>query len=557
MLNRSRCLIVLTFALALLAIPTTASAARGSIFPASYVRASFGGEAYVTDLEFVGDTPCVLVGADNAPEVPTVKIGCGTRLGTKKTIDLTPNKEFPTAFDSSAGKLDIVGWTEPSNAMRPFLFRTDSAGVPVATFGVGGVASLDALAPSGLQRVRLTAVETLADGSIIVGGDARATENGNVVGFVMKVTNTGALDGSFGVGGVREISVPGFVRSGPNDLRVLDDGTILLVGWSSNSPTSAFAPWSALVDAAGALVPGYGTAGVAKATFSTNASFAALPDTANAGTWPMTVSGSSNSKGNVKPWVVQLQQTGQLVAAWGGPGSHKTVTVTGDAQAAQGMDIERLADGSFVGGAEMDTNGDSDVFVSRFKASSGVPDTAWSTGGFEPIDTVLGKLDSEWTAAIAISPNGQIWSTGVSTIGNVSSVHLFRVRGTGSATAARWSGGGVFALEADGDIRKCGTTLRAACVVPRGTRLFTAASLLGWDATGSPLLRPNFHIWSKVARKPWVMHEQTGAPKRSGSVSVLLARLSLPVGSHEISAHRNGGATFGAAWTKPLYVKVV
>jgi hypothetical protein len=220
------------------------------------------------------------------------------------------------------------------------------------------------------------------------------------------------------------------------------------------------------------------------------------------------------------------------------------------------MDIERLADGSIVGGAEIDTDGDPDQFVTRFKPSNGAPDKAWSTNGFEPIDTVPGKIDQEWTAAIAISPSGQVWSTGVSYVNGAAGVHLFRVRNTGSATAARASAGGMFAIGAKGKLLTCGTTVRTACPVRRGSALVVAGSVLGWDSTGSPLLRPNFHIWSKLPRKPWAVREQTGVPRRSLGASVLLATLRLPVGSHEVSLHRNGGATFGSAWVGPLYVKV-
>lgn len=532
----------------------TASATRGSILPTSYFRTSgFGAGAFPADVRFVGQDPCALVGGTTAAKADVTWLACGRRLQRRATIDVAAGDEYPIAMDVTGDWIDVVGWTESSG---PYLVRVDTSGVPRASFGAGGLASLASLAPSGHRDITLGAVDGLADGSVMVAGTATTGSTGDLVAFVAKVTPTGVLDPTFGAAGVREIRVPSFARSRPNDIRVLADGTILVVGWSSTAPDATFYAFAALLDAAGSFVPGFGSGGISRPLPNAATSLYGLPDGADAATWPMLASGSSNTKGSVKPFVVQIQQDGRLFSTWGGPASHKMITLTGHPRMSQGMDIERLPDGTAVGAAEMQVNGEHDSFVTRFKALSGSPDRTWSVEGLEPIDTVPGAVDGEWTSALTLSPDGQPWVVGASRIGRTDFVHLFRVRNSGPLRVQTWAAAGVVALSRRG-VQRCGATARRACVVRRGAAVRVAASAAGWDPTGSPLLRPVLRVWSKPPRKAWAMREQAaGRPVRSGGHAVIFRSLRLGVGMHEVYVHRNGGASSAPAWGGPLHLRV-
>lgn len=540
------------------AIVPSAFATRGSILPSSFAKvAAFGADPYPADLEFVGDNPCAVIAGTNSAKVRVTHLACGRRLQQRKVIDLTPHPERPAAMDVRGSTIDIVGWTEPSGGgIRPYLVRVDASGVPNAAFGVGGVAQLEGLAPSGHRSVMLGSVESLGDGSVIVAGNAVTGKTGDRVAFVAKVSPTGVLDPTFGDGGVREIRVAGFARSSPTDIRVLDDGTLLVIGWSSVSLTATFHSFAALLDGTGDFVPTFGTDGISRPLPDAATALVALPEATNGGSWPVAVSGGTNSKGKAKPFVIQLQQDGRRVPDWGGPSSHTTVTMYGGPLLLHNMYVERLPDGTIVGAAERYTNGETDSFVTRFKPLSGSPDRGWSVAGFEPIDTVPGRADWEYTAAIALSPDGQPWVIGGNTVGTTDYIHLFRVRNKG-ALIARWAASDVVALGSNGRARSCGRSARRPCAVRRGTAVRLGARVAGWDPTRASLLRPTLRVWSKPPRKGWVMRERLGtSTHRSGGYTVILRQLRLPVGIHALYVHRNGGNGIGPTWSTPLHVRV-
>jgi uncharacterized delta-60 repeat protein len=535
-------------ALALLVAAPVAHASKGSIVPASFRSVAFGTNAYAADLAFIEGEPCVLVGGVEIVGRASAQLACGRTMGRRYRVNLSVPFERVSAFDVEGDHVDIVG--------SRILARATHNGAMVETFGIGGGARLQDLAPSGHANVQLRDVDSLADGSVVAVGDAttRRDRDGELVAFVIKVRPDGTLDPGFGAGGVAQVAVPGFDRAAFNSVRVLDDGRILGVGWASTALDADFASFAALLETDGTLATSFSGDGVVAASDGSDTTYTSVPDGRAGGSFPIHVSGSVERRGEVKPFVVRIESNG-TIASWGGAAAHRVVTVFELPRGNQHVDVALLPDGSVVGAAERMANGEYDSFVARFRPATGAPDTAFASGGFEPIDTRPGVLDDEWSSAIAVDPTGVPWIAGGNVVGGRRQVHLFRVTNEGSARTARWTGASVFLAKGD-DLLECGTSVRRACSVARGR---VAEVFVGVDerpVVASPLLRPFLRIWSKSPGKAWKLVERPIAAGvfRNGVVADVPLRLG--AGRHEVTVHRNGFATTGAAWSSPLHLVV-
>jgi uncharacterized delta-60 repeat protein len=99
------------------------------------------------------------------------------------------------------GKLVVVGAAGPAGDLDVVLARYDAMGVPDAAFGVAGMATLalsdgDDVAPAGLLE---------ADGKLVLVGSV-GTAAAGVDLAVARCRRNGALDGSFGTGGVTTVA---------------------------------------------------------------------------------------------------------------------------------------------------------------------------------------------------------------------------------------------------------------------------------------------------------------------------------------------------------------
>ncbi|KAJ3053182.1 hypothetical protein HK102_011751, partial [Quaeritorhiza haematococci] len=114
----------------------------------------------------------------------------------------------------------LVGRVMPNGTLDP-------------TFGVGGVVALSV--GSGSSEAGAVAIQP-DDDKIVVGGDAA---EGML--FVLRLNGNGTLDKSFGVGGIRFVSVPGVrTYSGVGgSLRIQSDGKIVLGGSVDVGPDAA------------------------------------------------------------------------------------------------------------------------------------------------------------------------------------------------------------------------------------------------------------------------------------------------------------------------------
>lgn len=551
--------IVLLSGIALLSTAPLVHASKGSILPRSFVSfTSFGTDAHVADLRVIGEQPCMLLGTGfRVGGRNELRVACGHHASSGMMISTPVAVDHASAFDVTPTYLDVVGQAAAGKAL---LVRHWFQPQPGPGYGFGGAARLDGISVAGQSNVALVDVDSLADGSTIVLGDATTTRgvDGVFAGFVAKVTATGDLDPAFGSAGVVQLVVPGRTRVFPRAMRVMDDSRIFVVGSASSKLSGAFEPFAALLEPSGAPVAGFGVDGIARPSFGVRGSIelSSLAESAAAGTFPIHVGGSLNSQGETRVFVTKLGSNGGQTG-WGGPRSTKVVTTLGGPDHRQIMDIELLRDGSVIGAAELLVNGEFDSFVTRFRPSNGAPDTSFSTGGIEAIDTHPGTRDDEWSSAIMVDPNGSAWIAGGARVGRTTSVHLYRALQTGSARTAKRSDAFVFASSATGAILSCGTTARTACTVRRGKATSIVATTTRKPASSSPLLKPYLRIWSKApGSRTWTMTERRGPSLVVGADVALVTSLRLGAGQHEISVHRNGFTTVGAAWSDPLHVKV-
>jgi uncharacterized delta-60 repeat protein len=127
---------------------------------------------------------------------------------------------------TSSGVATVCGYMTDasSNAVVPVLFRATAAGALDATFGVNGVFTQTVLASQA------EAYGIALQGDRVVTNAYGRSNTSEELDFVsLRLTSSGALDSTFGTGGVVRVDVNGFKDQG-RSVAVLPDQRILLVG---------------------------------------------------------------------------------------------------------------------------------------------------------------------------------------------------------------------------------------------------------------------------------------------------------------------------------------
>lgn len=169
------------------------------------------------------------------------------------TLSLGQPSSAQAIVVDSQSRILVAGHTGPGGQRDVVVARYLQDGQPDVTFGVGGQRVIQA--PGADESVAAAAV--LADGRILVAGDSNA--NGNLDFQVRRLLADGSSDPSFGVDGVATLPITGG-DDGVEDMIVLSDGRILLVGNARNGPIRG--PLLARYTRNGKLDPHFGTGGV-------------------------------------------------------------------------------------------------------------------------------------------------------------------------------------------------------------------------------------------------------------------------------------------------------
>jgi uncharacterized delta-60 repeat protein len=149
--------------------------------------------------------------------------------GGKVTLSRTTNDTAGGMVLQPDGKIVVVGRSRTGGTTFDFLVaRFTSAGALDPSFGTGGIVVTDVNGDVDFA----SAVALQPDGRILVGGYSLATGGFASFGLVRYLTN-GAVDASFGVGGIVRTPFFGYACS-INALAVLPGGRILAAGQASD-----------------------------------------------------------------------------------------------------------------------------------------------------------------------------------------------------------------------------------------------------------------------------------------------------------------------------------
>ncbi|MBK6539955.1 MAG: hypothetical protein IPG10_01445 [Flavobacteriales bacterium] len=160
----------------------------------------------------------------------------------------------------------VVAGGSFANGERSVVVAFTADGLPDATFGNGGVDSLD-VAP-GLESI--DGLDLLPDGRVAVCGiELQTGQPGQP--FIALLGVSGGLDPSFGINGVVNVSYPGVQTAQASDLIVSPDGKILVSGYTQYADPAAandFFLYRLLQD--GTFDPSFALGGQVSTDVSTN-----------------------------------------------------------------------------------------------------------------------------------------------------------------------------------------------------------------------------------------------------------------------------------------------
>ena len=238
---------------------------------------------------------------------------------------------------------------------------------------------------------RVTAVVIAPNGKILLGGFS-GPEGGNIQ--VARMTAKGALDTTFGAGGIATVDFGG-TEFGEAIARQAD-GRILVVGRSSAGGAVV-----ARLRATGALDPDFGSGG--RVTLPGGGSLSAVlvqPD--------RNIVVAGNASGSAMMTVTRLKPDGSLDATFGGGG---TTTVAFGSLANPLGGAARRPDGKIVIAGY--TQDGEDVAVARLNADGSL-DATFGAAGKATVDFGVATFGN----AVALAPNGRIVVAGQKTGGD-------------------------------------------------------------------------------------------------------------------------------------------
>ncbi|GAB3710182.1 hypothetical protein GCM10028861_02820 [Flavobacterium koreense] len=148
-------------------------------------------------------------------------------------IDLGTQHDFAYAVKVQADGKILVGGSTGSVNGGFSIIRLDTNGNLDPTFGVGG--KVMTVFSSGNQS-EIRCVEIDVNNKILVGG-TRVNGTQNIA--LARYNNDGSLDNTFGIGGKVETIISNGVSDNFRKLKILEDGKILLLGYTSlNGPVN-------------------------------------------------------------------------------------------------------------------------------------------------------------------------------------------------------------------------------------------------------------------------------------------------------------------------------
>ncbi len=347
---------------------------------AGYVISSYAQGVTINKVQVQGDGKIVAVGSTQNPNTQGVIIRYNTdgsldaTFGAGGAVTATTGSNVSTTVIQNVAiqtdnKIVVVGYTfDTGTATSIFVARYTTTGILDSGFGSGGVVIGSYGAGSSLN-----AVTVHATGYIVAAGTASIS--GAPSAFIVQLTSAGALDSSFGSGGI----VTGLVgvRTVLNDL-ALDSSRNVVVGGYSADGINGNQMLLARYSSAGVLDGTFGSGGVVTGANNTAVNALAL-DTSD-----RPVVAGSVLVGGAKQFIIARYTLAGVIDGSFGSGGTVTATIGNRSEV---NDLVIQVDGNIVIGIYINYAND-EMALARY-TSAGVLDTTFGSGGL--ITLALGK----------------------------------------------------------------------------------------------------------------------------------------------------------------------
>ncbi|MFO0929485.1 MAG: Ig-like domain-containing protein [Gemmataceae bacterium] len=299
------------------------------------------------------------------------------------------------------GKLVVAGTSGTVGSNADFgVYRYNANGNADTTFGSSGQVQLNLVGPSDQPA----AVLVQPDGKILVAGFGVTSTTAAAEVVLVRLQTTGALDSTFGTGGVVRLASFGGVTGSVSDAVLQADGKIVLSGTVGGK----FAVIR--LNANGTLDTSFnGTGWVTTDLSSASGNRAYAVAVGPAGT---IVAAGVTGEGNVttsRTVVVRYTASGAPDASFG-PGGVRETDLGTSSYTDRATDVAVQADGKVVVAATLrrSSDGSADFAVLRFNAD-GTPDTGFASGGMY---TELAASAYDGSTRLVLQTDGRILVAG-------------------------------------------------------------------------------------------------------------------------------------------------
>ncbi|MBI5278494.1 MAG: hypothetical protein HY854_18795 [Burkholderiales bacterium] len=278
------------------------------------------------------------------------------------------------------GRIVLGGMTD--GASRDFaMARYTSSGALDSSFGSGGIVRKSFT--GGEDEIH--GLEQLPDGSLLAGGYVSPGARDFAAG---KFTASGAFDASYGAAGLATTSVAGG-HDLALDTELLADGRLLLAGYAETPAGRAMAVLR--YDSAGVLDAGFASGGIATHVVRDGA---LAYEIVAQGDGKLLLAGYSIAGGQLDTTIVRLNADGSLDTGFGVNGA---AILPLSAGADLAYDVAVQADGRIVAVGWLHNGGDTDAWVARFNAD-GTLDTGFGDDGVFMLDLGAGSATATTVA---------------------------------------------------------------------------------------------------------------------------------------------------------------
>jgi uncharacterized delta-60 repeat protein len=370
----------------------------------------------------------------------------------------------------SDGKIIVAGVYSHGTDDDFAVVRYTSAGALDNTFGTGGIVTTSI----GSHNDAAYSVAIQSDGKIVVAGLSSDGSKNHIA--VVRYTSVGALDAGFGTGGIVTTVIgssdnPGF------GVAIQSDGKILVSGYAHIGLNDDFAV--VRYSSVGALDGGFGTGGIVTTNFGSGV--AAGNSVAIQSDGKIVVAGYFSSGGSAVDFAVaRYTSTGALDNTFDTDG--KVTTAIGSASDV-GNSVAIQSDGKIVVAGYAHIGSTDDFAVVRY-TSNGALDNSFDTDGI--VTTAIGTGTTDWGYSVALQLDGKIVVAGF-TAGNNIAVVRYTSTGaldntfgtTGKVTTAVGSHGsdGVsVALQSDGKVVVAGDSYTSGSTADFAVVRYTGSS---------------------------------------------------------------------------------